>query len=84
VLARAELDFDFYLATKHYCVHYFWATLGLSERAVAEQMGWSLDQTGRAIKKLLDIYGHRSIGALEEIDAAFSAKVRDLRVVGDP
>jgi integrase len=39
VLARAGLDFDFYLATKHWCVHYMHAELGLPPRVIAEQMG---------------------------------------------
>jgi hypothetical protein len=43
VLARAGLDFDFYLATKH--------------------------------------YGDGDVGALEEIDRAFKAKVTPLRAV---
>ena len=37
--ARAGLEFDFYLATKHYAVHYLHATLGLPPRVIAEQMG---------------------------------------------
>jgi hypothetical protein len=36
VLARAGLDFDFHLATKHYAVHYLYAELGLSARVIAE------------------------------------------------
>ena len=75
--ARAGLDFDFYLATKHYCVHYIYATLGLPPRVIAEQMGWSL----RAVLKLLAVYGHDNVGALEEIDRAFQANVRELRAV---
>jgi len=46
VLARADLEFDFYLASKHYCVHYMHATLDLSPRVIAEQMG--LDARGNA------------------------------------
>lgn len=91
VTARAGLDFDFYLATKHYCVHYLYVKLGLPERAIAAQMGWSTDETGRAIRKLLGVYGHGEIGALEQVDAAFeSATVTPLRAVeagegsGDP
>jgi integrase len=77
VLARAQLDFDFYLATKHYCVHYMHATLGLPPRVIAEQMGWSL----YGVLKLLAVHGHGDIGALEEIDEAFKANVRHLRPV---
>lgn len=77
VLARAELDFDFYLATKHYAVHYLYAELGLPARVIAEQMGWSL----RAVEKLLAVYGHGDVGALEEIDRAFRTNVAPLRGV---
>jgi integrase len=77
VLARAELDFDFYLATKHYAVHYLYAELGLPARVIAEQMGWSL----RAVEKLLAVYGHGDVGALEEIDRAFRTNVAPLRAV---
>ena len=80
VLARAGIEFDFYLATKHYCVHYIHATLGLPPRVIAEQMGWTLAGT----LKLLAVYGHGDIGALEEIDRAFSANVRALRAVAAP
>ncbi len=75
VLARAKLDFDFYLATKHYAVHYLHATLGLPPRVIAEQMGWTLG----GVLKLLAVYGHGDVGALEEIDRAFGANVVPLR-----
>lgn len=77
VLARAGLDFDFYLATKHWCVHYMHATLGLPPRVVAEQMGWTL----AGVLKLLAVYGHGDVGALEEIDKAFRDNVTELRAV---
>jgi integrase len=77
VLARAGLDFDFYLATKHYCAHYLWATLGLPERVVAEQLGHALDRELRW--KLRKVYGHGEVGALEELDAAFGRNVTPLR-----
>jgi integrase len=77
VLARAGLDFDFYLATKHYCAHYLWVTLGLPERVVAEQLGHALDRELRW--KLRSVYGHGEVGALEEIDAAFGRNVTPLR-----
>ena len=72
VLARAGLEFDFYLATKHYAVHYLHATLELPPRVIAEQMGWTL----AGVLKLLAVYGHGDVGALEEIDRAFKANVR--------
>jgi integrase len=81
VLAKADLDFDFYLATKHYCVHYLYVKLNLSRRAIAAQMGWSM----KSVDKMLAVYGHGEIGALEEIDDAFDARsnVRELRAVRD-
>jgi hypothetical protein len=68
VLARADLEFDFYLATKHYGVHYMWTVLNLTERAIAAQAGWKLS----TVTKMLATYGHGDIGALEEVDAAFA------------
>lgn len=69
VLAGASLDFDFYHATKHYGVHYMWTTLGMSRRAIAAQAGWGLS----TVDRMLAVYGHADVGALEEVDAAFSA-----------
>jgi hypothetical protein len=40
-------------------------------------MGWTLD----SVLKLLRVYGHGDIGALEEIDRAFRDNVRPLRAV---
>lgn len=78
VRARAGFDFDFYHATKHYGVHYMWTKLGMSPRAIAAQAGWSL----RTVEEMLSIYGHGDVGALEEVDAAFSrADVPPLRAV---
>jgi hypothetical protein len=77
VKARADLDFDFYLATKHFAVHYMHAELGLPPRVIAEQMGWTL----AGVIKLLAVYGHGDIGALEEIDKAFETNVVALRAV---
>lgn len=68
VKVRAGLDFDFYHATKHYGVHYLWTKLNLSRRAIAAQAGWSIS----TIDKMLAIYGHGEVGALEEVDAAFA------------
>jgi Phage integrase family len=67
VLGAAGLKFDFYHATKHYGVHYMWTKLGLSPRAIAAQAGWKLDNANR----MLAIYGHGEVGALEEVDQAF-------------
>ena len=46
-------------------------------RVIAEQMGWTL----AGVLKLLAVYGHGDVGALEEIDRAFQANVRPLRAV---
>lgn len=66
VRARAGLDFDLYLATKHYGVHLLYR-LGLSRRAIAAQMGWS----ERAVDSLLRTYGHTDLVALAEVDALY-------------
>jgi integrase len=77
VKARANIEKAFYLCTKHFAVHYMHAELGLAPRVIAEQMGWTL----AGVLKLLAIYGHGDVGALEEIDRAFQAKVTPLRAV---
>ena len=64
VKARAGLDFDFYLAGKHYGVHLLYK-LGLSSRAISAQMGWSEN----AVEKLFQVYGHIDLIALGEVDA---------------
>ena len=67
VKAATGLDFDFYLATKHYGVHLLYK-LGLSTRAIGAQMGWS----EKAVEKLLTVYGHIDVIALEEVDRLFA------------
>ena len=66
------------LATKHYGVHLLY-TLGLSTRAIAAQMGWS----EKAVEKLLTIYGHIDVIALEEVDRLYEDKVVPLRAISD-
>ena len=75
--ARAGLEFDFYLSTKHRCVHYMYADLALAPRVIGAQMGWQL----AGVLKLLETYGHGDVGALEEIDKAFQSTVTPLRAV---
>jgi hypothetical protein len=53
------------------------ATLGLPPRVIAEQMGWTL----AGVLKLLAVYGHGDVGAVEEIDKALKPNVRPLRPV---
>jgi hypothetical protein len=66
VLARAGLDFDFYLATKHYGVHHMKVKLGLPNHDIAEQAGWS----EAAVEAMVKTYAHTSMGALDRIRAA--------------
>jgi integrase len=78
VLSKAGLDFDFYHAAKHYGVWYMWTQLEMSDRAIAAQAGWKLS----TVSKLLEIYGHGDVGALEEVDEAFAKGPKaKLRVV---
>lgn len=68
VQASAGLRFDFYLATKHKCVHYMKVKLNLPNHVIAAQMGWSES----AVEKMISVYAHTEIGALDSIDAAFA------------
>lgn len=78
VCAAAGFRFDFYLSSKHYGVWYMWRKLGISRQAIAAQAGWSL----ATVDKMLEIYGHGEVGALEEVDAAFErADVPRLRKI---
>jgi integrase len=67
VKARAGLNCDFYLATKHYGVHQLYK-LGLSRRAIAAQAGWS----ERDVDRMLAVYGHADLVALAEVDALYA------------
>ena len=77
VQARAQVEFDFDMATKYRRVHYMYAERRLPPRVIAEQMGWRL----AGMLKLLETYGHGDVGALEEIDRAFELTVTPLRAV---
>lgn len=46
---------------------------------IAAQMGWSL----QSVLKMLAVYGHGDVGALDAIDRAFAANVTPLRRVPD-
>jgi integrase len=76
VTAAAGLKFDFYLATKHRCVHHMYVEQGLAPHVIAAQMGWGLKGT----IDLLEVYSHHRIGALEAIDRAYAEPVQ-LRAV---
>ncbi|MBS1880433.1 MAG: tyrosine-type recombinase/integrase [Actinobacteria bacterium] len=78
VLARAELDFDFYLASKHYGVWYMHTVLEMPDRVIAAQAGWKRS----TVTKMIETYGHGEVGALEDVDAAFANVAPKLRVVG--
>lgn len=78
VKAAAGLDFDFYLATKHYGVHLLYK-LGLSQRAIAAQMGWSES----TVTHLLTVYGHIDVAALEEIDRLYEDQAVPQPAVSD-
>jgi integrase len=75
--ARAGLEHDFYLASKHYGVHLLYK-LGVSKRGIAAQMGWSEAK----VDDLLRIYGHADLVALEEIDALYADERSGLRAGG--
>jgi integrase len=70
VKAASGLDFDFYLASKHYGVHLLYK-LGLSSRAIGAQMGWS----EKAVESLLQVYGHIDLIALSEVDVLYANNV---------
>ena len=72
--ARAGLDFDLYHATKHW--RHQALREGLSARAIGAQAGWS----ERDVEAMLDVYGHRELVALAEIDALYAAE-RDADVM---
>lgn len=58
VRAKAGVDKDFYLVTKHMCVHRAYVVERKSAVAIAGQMGWSVSAT----EKLLAVYGHGDVG----------------------
>lgn len=71
VQASAGLRFDWYMATKHRCVHYFKVKLGLPNHVIAAQMGCSES----AVEWMVATYAHRELGVLDAIDAAFATLV---------
>jgi integrase len=78
VLIKADLDFDFYLASKHYGVWFMWNVLGLEKQVIAVQAGWEES----TVDKMLRTYGHADVGALDKIDAAFEGReIHGLRLV---
>jgi len=57
VQASAGLRFDFYLATKHKCVHDMKVKLNLPNHVIAAQMGWSES----TVEKMVATYAHAEI-----------------------
>jgi hypothetical protein len=80
VQIKAGLTFDWYLSTKHTCVHYMKVMLNLPNHVIAEQMGWS----ERSVEKMIATYGHTSVGALEAIDVAFASVATESQAAGSP
>jgi integrase len=83
VKASAGLDFDFYHATKHFCVHNLYVHEHLSPNAIANQMGWEIEGT----LKLLKVYGHGNTGWRNEFEAMENGQApqpeRHLKAVGE-
>jgi integrase len=75
VKARAGLEHDWYLATKHYGCWYMKVKLGLPNHVIAAQAGWS----EKSVEKMVETYAHSEIGALDAIDAAWGNNVVPLR-----
>jgi hypothetical protein len=78
VLARAGFEHDFYLATKHYGVHYMKVKLGLSNADIAAQAGWS----EASVEEMVRTYAHTNVGALDRIRAAYGENVVPLSAPG--
>jgi integrase len=72
VRARAGLEHDFYVATKHYGVWFMKVRLELPNAAIAAQAGWS----EKTVDKMIATYGHAvDERRLTEIQTAFDALV---------
>jgi hypothetical protein len=80
VLERAGLEFDFYLASKHYCVWYLKVRLGLPDAAIAAQMGWAESTVTEMVRTYAHAVDERR---LEEINAAFETQTRRI-AAADP
>ncbi len=67
VKARAGLDFDWYMCSKHYGCWYMKVKLGLPNHVIAAQAGWA----EKSVEKMVATYTHSEVGALDAIDAAW-------------
>lgn len=79
VCARARIDVDFYMATKHFGVWFMKVRLKLPDAVIAAQAGWS----EFAVTKMVATYGHAvDERRLDEIDNAFAAIKQDAGIPG--
>lgn len=62
---------------RHFCGHHLYVRERMEARIVAAQLGHA---NGRLVE---DLYGHGSVGALEQLEAAYTGNVRRLRAVGE-
>lgn len=70
VRARARIDAEFYVATKHYGVWYMKVVLDLPDAAIAAQAGWA----EKSITEMVKTYAHAvDERRLDEIDRAFES-----------
>jgi integrase len=59
---------------RHFCAHHLYVTKQMEARVVAAQLGHSSP-------RLVELnYGHGSVGALEQLEAAYGSNVRHLKV----
>ncbi len=77
VLACAGLDFEFYLASKHYGVWFMYTKMKMEPRLIGAQAGWKPS----TVEEMIETYGHGEVGALDDVDAAFANHTPKLRLV---
>jgi integrase len=71
VRARAGVDVEFYVATKHYGVWYLKVREGLDNGAIGAQAGWS----EKTVDDMVKTYSHSADARrLDDIDAHFAGK----------
>lgn len=62
---------------RHFCGHHLYVRERMEARIVAAQLGHA---NGRLVE---DLYGHGSVGALEQLESSYKGNVRHLRAVGE-
>jgi integrase len=81
VRARAGVDVEFYVATKHYGVWFLKVREGLDNGAIGAQAGWS----EKTVDDMVKTYGHSADERrLDDIDAHFAGKRDADRDAGGP